>query len=149
MLFWKYSSARRRTWKQRADRNVAIFAIFLMVSFLGVLIFRTFAEITDDVRVNTDSELTYYLMVKEDGIGAQGVESSDTQMAYARGGRVIVTDKTPNGLEFHGFVATSDGTIGVVLRADHAQCSGKVVDDTNETVVDAGTWNNDHTKYRI
>ena len=138
----------RKTKIQRKNKNVVIFATLLMVGFLGALVFRTFADIINDVRVDVDSELTYYLNVKEDGVDAHGVESSDSQMADVRGGRVAVTDKLPEGLIFQGFVTTSDGTFGAVSRADHAtQCSGKVVDDTNEVAVDTGTWNNGHTEY--
>ena len=70
-----------------------------MVGFLGALVFRTFADIINDVRVDVDSELTYYLNVKEDGVDASGVESSDVQMANILGGRITVTDQIPNGLE--------------------------------------------------
>ena len=109
---------------------------------------KSFAEIIDDVRVDVDADLTYYLNVKEDGIDATGIESSDAQIANVLGGRVNVTDKIPEGLIFQGFVTTSDGTIGAVSRADNSiQCPGKVIDDTNEETVDTGTWNNDHSEY--
>ena len=140
----------RKTKIQRRARSVVIFATLLMVGFLSVLVFRSFAEIiTDnDVRVDVDSELTYYLNVKEDGVDASGIESSDSQIADIRGGRINVTDKLPEGLIFQGFVTTSDGTFGAVSRSDSSiQCSGKVIDDTNEATLDTGTWNNAHTEY--
>ena len=140
----------RKTKTQRKNRSVVIFATLLVVGFLSVLAFRTFADIIEgnDVRVDVDSELTYYLSIEEDGVDAYGVESSDAQMANVFGGRVSVTDQIPNGLEFQGFVTTSDGTFGAVSRSDGSvQCSGKVVDDTNEAAVDTGTWNNSHTEY--
>ena len=140
----------RKTKIQRRARSVVIFATLLMVGFLSALVFRSFAEIiTDnDVRVDVDSELTYYLNVKEDGVDAAGIESSDSQIAEVRGGRINVTDRIPDGLVFQGFVTTSDGTFGAVSRSDSSiQCLGKVIDDTNEATLDTGTWNNTHTEY--
>ena len=140
----------RKTKIQRKNKNVVIFATLLMAGLLGTFVFKSFADIieSNDVRVDVDSELTYYLSVKEDGVDASGVESSDVQMANILGGRITVTDQIPNGLEFQGFVTTSDGTFGAVSRADKVtQCAGKVVDDTNEATLDVGTWNNDHTEF--
>ncbi len=145
------SRAKERKTKREKNNKLAriLVAMFLGV-FVSVFAFNSLAEIiTDnDVRVDTDSELTYYLKVKEDGVDTAGVESSDDRIADVRGGRVAVTDKLPEGLIFQGFVTTSDGTIGAVSRSDSSiQCSGKVIDDTNEDTLNTGTWNNDHTKY--
>ena len=140
----------RKTKIQRRNKNLRIFGLLILSAILSFIVFKSFAEIIDanDVQVDVDSELTYYLNVKEDGIDVRGIESSDTQVADVLGGRVTVTDKLPDGLVFQGFVTTSDGTIGAVSRADKTtQCPGKVVDDTNEASLDAGTWNNDHTEY--
>ncbi len=145
------SRAKERKTKREKNNKLAriLVAMFLGV-FVSVFVFNSLAEIiTDnDVRVDVDSELTYYLNVKEDGVDAAGIESSDSQMADIRGGRITVTDKLPEGLIFQGFVTTSDGTFGAVSRSDSSiQCSGKVVDDTNEETLDTGTWNNTHTEY--
>ena len=145
------SRAKERKTKREKNNKLAriLVATFLGV-FVSVFAFNSLAEIiTDnDVRVDVDSELTYYLNVKEDGVDASGIESSDSQIADVRGGRVAVTDKLPEGLIFQGFVTTSDGTFGAVSRSDSSiQCSGKVVDDTNEEALDTGTWNNTHTEY--
>ncbi len=140
----------RKTKTQKAKILLRVF----VVSFLGIasfaIVFNSLAEIIEgnDARLDVDSELTYYLSVKEDGVDAEGVESSDTQMANITSGRISVTDRIPDGLVFQGFVTTSDGTFGAVSRSDHSiQCAGKVVDDTNEEAVDTGTWNNAHTEY--
>ena len=145
------SRAKERKTKREKNNKLAriLVAMFLGV-FVSVFAFNSLAEIiTDnDVRIDVDSELTYYLNVKEDGVDASGIESSDSQIADMRGGRVAVTDKLPEGLIFQGFVTTSDGTFGAVSRSDSSiQCSGKVVDDTNEEALDTGTWNNVHTEY--
>ena len=145
------SRAKERKTKREKNNKLAhiLVAMFLGV-FVSVFAFNSLAEIiTDnDVRVDVDSELTYYLNVKEDGVDASGVESSDSQMADIRGGRITVTDKLPEGLIFQGFVTTSDGTFGAVSRSDSSiQCPGKVIDDTDEATLDAGTWNNTHTEY--
>ncbi len=141
-------SRKRLTQVDRIQKNIRIFAVLILGAILSCIVFKSFAEIIDDVRVDVDADLTYYLNVKEDGIDATGIESSDAQIANVLGGRVNVTDKIPEGLVFQGFVTTSDGTIGAVSRADNSiQCPGKVIDDTNEETVDTGTWNNDHTEY--
>ena len=140
----------RKTKREKNNKLVRILVAMFLGVFVSVFAFNSLAEIiTDnDVRVDVDSELTYYLNVKEDGVDSSGVESSDVQMANILGGRITVTDQIPNGLEFQGFVTTSDGTFGAVSRADKVtQCAGKVVDDTNEATLDVGTWNNDHTEF--
>ena len=153
MLFRRGSvTSRAKERKTKREKNDKL-ARILVATFLGVLVsvfaFNSLAEvITDnDVRVDTDAELTYYLNVKEDGVDASGIESSDSQMADIRGGRINVTDKLPDGLIFQGFVTTPDGTFGAISRSDNSiQCPGKVIDDTNEETLDTGTWNNAHTE---
>ena len=97
------SRAKERKTKREKNNKLAhiLVAMFLGV-FASVFALNSLAEIiTDnDVRVDIDSELTYYLSVKEDGVDASGVESSDVQMANIFGGRISVTDQIPNGLEF-------------------------------------------------
>ena len=139
--------------KTKTQKAKILCRVFV-VSFLGIasfaIVFNSLAEIIEgnDARLDVDSDLTYYLSVKEDGVDAEGVESSDSQMANITSGRILVTDKIPEGLVFQGFVTTSDGTFGAVSRSDHSvQCAGKVVDDTNEAAIDTGTWNNAHTEY--
>ncbi|MCR4753310.1 MAG: InlB B-repeat-containing protein, partial [Candidatus Saccharibacteria bacterium] len=123
----------------------------LILSAISIFaVFGVFAKTVkgNEAHVEVDSDLTYYLKVKEDGVDAAGVESSDTQIANVRGGRVAITDRIPDGLIFQGFVTTSNGLIGAVSRADGVTaCSGKVVDDTKEETLDAGTWNDAHTEY--
>ena len=145
-----YRAKERKTKREKNNKLIRILVATFLGVFVSVFAFNSLAEIiTDnDVRLDVDSELTYYLNVKEDGVDASGIESSDSQIADVRGGRVTVTDKLPEGLIFQGFVTTSDGTFGAVSRADNSvQCSGKVVDDTNEEALDTGTWNNTHTEY--
>ena len=145
-----YRAKERKTKREKNNKLIRILVATFLGVFVSVFAFNSLAEIiTDnDVRLDVDSELTYYLNVKEDGVDASGIESSDSQIADVRGGRVTVTDKLPEGLIFQGFVTTSDGTFGAVSRADNSvQCSGKVIDDTNEEALDTGTWNNTHTEY--
>ena len=137
----------RKTKREKNNKLVCILVAMFLGVFVSVFAFNSLAEIiTDnDVRVDVDSELTYYLNVKEDGVDSSGVESSDVQMANILGGRITVTDQIPNGLEFQGFVTTSDGTFGAVSRADKVtQCAGKVVDDTNDAKKHNAYLNNSH-----
>ena len=140
----------RKTKLQRRRNRLGIFVVLILSAFSTFAMLRSFANIIEgnDARVDTDAELTYYLKVKEDGVDAAGIESSDIQVASIYSGRISVTDKLPDGLIFQGFVTTSDGTIGAISRADSSiQCSGKVIDDTNEDTLNTGTWNNAHTEY--
>ena len=139
----------RKTKREKNNKLVRVLVATFLGVFVSVFTLNSLAEIiTDnDVRVDVDSELTYYLNVKEDGVDAAGIESSDSQIADVRGGRVNVTDRIPDGLVFQGFVTTPDGTFGAISRSDNSiQCPGKVIDDTNEETLDTGTWNNAHTE---
>ena len=140
----------RETRNQRRHKAYFLLVSLFIVTAISVIAANIFADIVtdNDVEVRLNSRLTYYLTVQEDGIDVDGVESSDTQMANLTSGRISVTDRIPDGLIFQGFVTTSNGKIGASSRADSSiACSGVVVDDTNESIVDAGTWNNDHTAY--
>ena len=140
----------RKTKREKNDKLAHILVAMFLGVFVSVFAFNSLAEVieSNDVHVDVDSELTYYLNVKEDGVDASGIESSDSQIADIRGGRINVTDKLPEGLIFQGFVTTSSGTFRAVSRADSSiQCSGEVVDDTNEETLDTGTWNATHTEY--
>ncbi|MCR5573130.1 MAG: BspA family leucine-rich repeat surface protein, partial [Candidatus Saccharibacteria bacterium] len=140
----------RKTKAQKQKKYFNFFVALVLGVTSFVFVFNSLATIIEenDVRVDTDAELTYYLNVKEDGVDASGIESSDGQIADVRGGRINVTDRLPEGLIFQGFVTTSDGTIGAVSRSDSSvQCSGKVIDDTEEEIVDSGTWNAGRTEY--
>lgn len=110
---------------------------------------RIFAEILgDDVRVNEDEDLTYYISVNSDGIDYTGAESSDSITVEEVSGVTVVKDVIPDGLSFVDFVTSSDGTFGAVQRDDKVTaCSGKVIDDTNEESVDSGVWNNETNEY--
>ena len=90
-------SRKRLTQVDRIRKNIRIFAVLILGAILSCIVFKSFAEIINDVRVDVDSNLTYYLNVKEDGIDATGIESSDAQIANVLGGRVNVTDKIPEG----------------------------------------------------
>ena len=136
----------RETGNQRRHKAYFLLVSLFVVTAISVIAANIFADIVtdNDVEVRLNSRLTYYLTVQEDGIDVDGVESSDTQIANLTSGRISVTDRIPDGLIFQGFVTTSNGKIGASSRADSSiACSGVVVDDTNESIVDAGTWNND------
>ncbi len=123
-----------------------IFAILIMIiTFIKISYSE---ELEDDVEVDTNSILTYYLHVTYDGIDRNGVHSNDTTIANINSGYMQIEDKLPDGLTFEGFVTTSDGSIGAVRRDnENIGCFGKVVDDTNDASPTEGTWNNDETEY--
>ena len=77
-------------------------------------------------RVEENSELTYYLVVKSDGVDKDGIQPANNTVSNVSGNIVAVTDKIPSGLEFVGFKTTETGTIGAVARGDAAaSCPGQ------------------------
>ena len=137
--------------KSRISLGIFVGAIVLLLSFFVIHSHTslTSAEaLENDVKVWPNSELKYYLTVKYDGVDKYGVQSTDEIRADIQGGIVEVSDKLPDGLEFIGFETTGTGKIGAVKRGDPAtSCVGRVIDDTKEERVDAGTWNDAHTEF--
>lgn len=119
--------------------SIVVLFIFIRIGFSALL------ENGEEVKEN--SELTYYLNVKYDGIDKNGVASNDTTLSLVNSDIIYVEDKIPEGLEFVGFVTTYDGSIGAVQRSDGRLCSGRVVDDTNEAFGSTGLWNGDNTEF--
>lgn len=137
--------------KNKIDKNKKIIWILIALAFIFVLLLlfgKSFAVLLDDdIRVKEKSELTYYLNISYDGVDKYGNKSSDTTVSEIKSGTLFVEDKLPDGLEFTGFVTTSNGSIGAVKRGETTACTGKVIDDTNEESVDEGVWNADNTEY--
>ena len=122
---------------------LALIAVLVVAATFVIVAVITRAEVLEDgVEVEKNSELTYYLHVKYDGVDVSGVESSDQVMAEVLSDRIKVTDILPKGLTFKGFVTSPNGTFGAVSRADSSvACAGHVLDDTKEASVTEGTWN--------
>lgn len=116
---------------------VFVIALLLLVGISTSIISAVLLD--NDVQVEKDTTLTYYLDVSYDGVDVKGVESSDTATADIRSGSIYVEDKIPEGLTFESFVATEDGTIGAVKRSDNSSCSGYVVDGVNGLKYDETT----------
>ena len=129
--------------------GIIVFALLVGAISSSIFIARTTADqLENGAEVELDSELTYYINVKYDGVDVFGTESSDAQMANITSNRIKVTDKLPQGLIFKSFVTTSDGSIGAISRSDHiTRCGGKVFDDTHEESLTEGKWNDAHTEY--
>lgn len=124
-------------------KRILIFCtiVILLTIFMGY----TFASpINNNVKVTPDTDLTYYLKIKYDGIDVSGNLSSDASRVDVYSDTMYITDKLPDGLVFDGFVESSNGTIGAFERDNPSiPCLGKVIDDTN----DNGVWNNNNTEY--
>lgn len=136
--------------KEQKKLKIAIIIFTLAFLLIGLLLLirNSFATtLENDVEVEQNSELTYYLNVSYDGVDKNGIKSDSTTVSEIRSGTLFVEDKIPDGLEFTGFVTTEDGSIGAVKRSDKTMCVGKVVDDTNEETADEGVWNDAHTEY--
>jgi uncharacterized repeat protein (TIGR02543 family) len=121
----------------------------LGITLLAFGFLRLFAEpLGDDARVYENDQLTYYITVNSDGIDHEGTISSDSQIADEVSGVTTITDVLPDGLTFEGFVTSPDGTFGAVQRDDKTtQCSGRVIDDTNEESLTEGAWNADSSEF--
>lgn len=140
---------RLRRRKQSLATMGVILALVLTTIFVTAGYLIAIAEsLENDVRVEEESELTYFLTVKYNGVDKYGAESTDTATANIRSGVIEVTDRIPDDLEFIGFKTTETGLIGAVERSNDAiSCPGHVIDDTEEESVDEGTWNAGHTEY--
>ena len=130
------------------NKNIKIAFLIMIIAaislFVKMGINHSRAEIiASGTKVQPHSELTYYLNVKYDGVDKFGVKSSDNVSAEMISGNLVVTDKIPTGLEFQGFVETNDGSIGAITRDDGSVCSGRVIDDTGDTV----GWNEQNTEF--
>lgn len=124
--------------------------ILLILFLLFILLFSknvNAESLSNDVEVEPETELTYYLDVTYDGVDNDGTQSNDSTNAKVLSSDVVVEDKIPDGMEFVGFVTTQNGTIGATLRSNGEACTGNVYDDTKEAEVDSGTWNSAHTEY--
>lgn len=105
---------------------IFVIALLLLVGISASIVRAVILD--NDVQVEKNTTLTYYLNVKYDGVDVKGIESSDTATADIRSGYIYVEDKIPEGLTFESFVETEDGTIGAVKRSDGSSCTGYVVD---------------------
>ena len=138
----------RRIFSQKQKLVALAFVAFLGIILSGFVASVIAEALDNDVQVEPDSELTYYLKVKYDGVDKEGVQSNDATMAKINSGRIKVTDKIPDGLTFKSFVTSDNGSIGAVSRADSTvSCSGRVIDDTQEALNDTGVWNTDNSEY--
>lgn len=102
------------------------------------------AVLENDVEVNKNSELIYYLDVSYDGVDKNGVNSESGVMSNINSEVIYVEDKIPEGLLFTGFVTTSNGSIGAYRESSDVSCLGKVIDDTPDS---NGKWNSDNTEF--
>ncbi len=130
------------------NKNIRIVIFISFIFLIGFIISYTFADILDnDVEVEKNSELIYYLDVKYDGIDVFGVPSSNAQLSEINSSIILVEDKLPEGLTFNGFVTSSNGSIGAVERNNtNVSCLGVVVDDTNEEG-NEGMWINNNQEF--
>lgn len=109
-----------------------IIFINLLLVFIFTLSMIAFAEVLDnDVKVETNTDLTYYLNIDYDGVDEQARVSSDNATVNVQSDIIEVTDKLPLGLTYKGIVETETGTIGAVTRDTGSPCVGYVIDGTD------------------
>ena len=106
---------------------IVLAVVAVIIAIVASLSFA--APLENDVKVEEDSELTYYIDVIYDGKDGEATTSSDTATAQVYSDYIYVEDKIPDGLTFKGFVQSDDGeTIGAVKRSDGTFCAGYVED---------------------
>ena len=121
-----------------------LISIILFIA-LSITVYSEFLD--NDVEVEPETDLTYYLEVNYDGIDVQGRKSDNTTIASINSDYIYVEDKIPQGLTFQGFITTGNGKIGSIKRSDGSTCNGYVIDDTNEDDVTKATCNSNGDCY--
>lgn len=107
---------------------VGIIGVILSVIIYNVSTSRA-ALLENDVRVEENSDLTYYLDISYDGKDDDIIMSSDTATAKVNSDYIYIEDKLPEGLTFKEFINSPDGSIGAVQQGDTSKsCLGYVVD---------------------
>ena len=124
--------------KKKLFIGIAVFVVIASIITI-VLSFSFAAPLENDVKVEEDSELTYYIDVIYDGKDASAVTSGDSATAQVYSDYIYVEDRIPEGLIFKGFVETDDGTIGAVKRSDGSFCAGYVDGGVEGLVFDNDT----------
>ena len=109
-------------------KSVAVASIIAFFVLVLTISFSFAAPLENDVKVEENSELTYYIDVTYDGKDGEAITSSDSATSQVYSDYIYVEDKIPDGLLFQGFVETDDGTIGAVKRSDNSFCAGYVED---------------------
>lgn len=84
--------------------------------------------LNNGVKVENNSDLTYYLNIDYDGVDETAQSSSDTVTINVKSDIIEVTDKLPQGFTYKGIVETDTGQIGAFKRSDGTTCYGYVVD---------------------
>ena len=103
--------------------------LIVIVAVVAIIASFSFAEpLENHVKVEENSELTYYIDVSYDGRDSTATTSSDSATAEVYSDYIYVEDKLPEGLTFVDFVQTEDGTIGATKRSDGTFCAGYVED---------------------
>ena len=109
-------------------KSVVVASIIVFLVLVLTISFSFAAPLEDDVKVEENSELTYYIDVTYDGKDGEAITSSDSATSQVYSDYIYVEDKIPDGLLFQGFIETDDGTIGAVKRSDNSFCAGYVED---------------------
>ena len=117
----------RRIFSQKQKLVALAFVAFLGIILSGFVASVIAEALDNDVQVEPDSELTYYLKVKYDGVDKEGVQSNDATMAKINSGRIKVTDKIPDGLTFKSFVTSDNGSIGAVSAVSQILCKHQIM----------------------
>lgn len=143
-------------------KNILIFLILIFL--VCFLIKYTLADndSIQSIKVTENSELIYYLNVKYDGIDVSGIDSESIDTSSSNiitskldSGYIFVEDKLPEGLQFDDFVLPNFGSgIGANFYYEIEEgtnfdqyCHGNILDDTNESNTNSGTWNSTNTEY--
>lgn len=80
-----------------------LIVLFLVLTLLLITKNVNAETLTNDIEVQPETELTYYLDVSYDGVDIEGINSSNSVTSDVQSGNIYVEDKIPDGLEFMRF----------------------------------------------
>lgn len=77
-----------------------IIVLFLVLTLLLITKNVNAETLTNDIEVQPETNLTYYLDVSYDGVDIEGINSSSSVTSNVQSGIIYVEDRIPDGLEF-------------------------------------------------
>ncbi len=109
---------------------IIIISIVISISIIAFSRQTISVELDNHSELEPNSEITYYLDIRADGIDkySHSTDYHENSVAETKSGYLFIEDVVPNGLTFNGFVTTEDGTIGA--HSEYGTCDGYVIDDS-------------------
>jgi len=128
--------------KLKNRKYILLSLVIILLVSLFLFTFTKSLEIENHSKIETDSELTYYLKISYDGKDMNARSSWDSKVKVkVYSDYIYVTDKIPEGLIFQNFITGGNGSVGAVNPMNGSACLGSVLDDTPKSSLSS---TNDH-----